>query len=104
MLANIICSRFFCVEVVEESADYIPLNLPKEKEKKSRNPLDTGDRNPFVYDSSDSEDEGQDKQKEIQVPEEKQVKAVWRENLFFSKDDSRLRGNVFNVYYYKINK
>ncbi|XP_013137403.1 PREDICTED: probable RNA-binding protein CG14230 [Papilio polytes] len=78
-------------EVVEESADYIPLNLPKEKEKKSRNPLDTGERNPFVYDSSDSEDEGQDKQKEIQVPEEKQVKAVWRENLFFSKDDSRLR-------------
>ncbi|XP_014365898.2 probable RNA-binding protein CG14230 [Papilio machaon] len=75
-------------EVVEESADYIP--LPKEKEKKSKNPLDIGERNPFVYDSSDSEDEG--KEKEVQVPEEKQeVKAVWRENLFFSKDDCRLR-------------
>ncbi|XP_013162495.1 PREDICTED: probable RNA-binding protein CG14230, partial [Papilio xuthus] len=77
-------------EVVEESADYIP--LPKEKEKKSRNPLDIGERNPFVYDSSDSEDEGKEKEKEVQLPEEKQeVKAVWRENLFFSKDDSRLR-------------
>ncbi|KPJ09644.1 Nucleolar protein 8 [Papilio machaon] len=75
-------------EVLEESADYIP--LPKEKEKKSKNPLDIGERNPFVYDSSDSEDEG--KEKEVQVLEEKQeVKAVWRENLFFSKDDCRLR-------------
>lgn len=79
----------------EQDTDYIPLEAPKPK--KVKNPLDPKEKNPFVYDSSDSETEEVD-QKEDKVEKIEtlpapvtETKAVWKENLFFSKFDSRLK-------------
>ncbi|CAK1584429.1 unnamed protein product [Parnassius mnemosyne] len=72
----------------ERNSDYV--SLPNEKVRKSKNPLDTSEKNPFVYDSSDSECD--ENKTENNVPQEKpEVKAVWRENLFFSSNDYRLK-------------
>lgn len=96
--------QFFLIsEVPDHNTNYIPLEKPKEP--KFRNPLDTsGKKNPFVYDSSESEDEEVDKEtkQNIQPAEAKtetttETKAVWRENLFFSNLDSRLQG-ITNKY------
>lgn len=59
-----------------------------------KNPLDLKEKNPFVYDSSDSEAEEadeEDKPQQLPVPAT-ETKAVWKENLFFTKFDSRLKG------------
>lgn len=85
----------FCTGKEEQNSNYVPLPTFKDKEKKSKNPLDTGEKNPFVYDSSDSECED-DKKEIITAPENIEVKAVWRENLFFSKDDYRLKGKYLS--------
>lgn len=71
--------------------------MQPQKQQKVKNPLDPGEKNPFVYDSSESEgeeDEGAKTNVDPQnvIPEVAEVKAVWKENLFFSRDDSRLRG------------
>lgn len=71
--------------------------MQPQKQQKVKNPLDPGGKNPFVYDSSESEgeeDEGAKMNVDPQnvIPEVAEVKAVWKENLFFSRDDSRLRG------------
>lgn len=71
--------------------------MQPQKQQKVKNPLDPGEKNPFVYDSSESEgeeDEGAKMNVDPQnvIPEVAEVKAVWKENLFFSRDDSRLRG------------
>lgn len=58
-----------------------------------KNPLDLGEKNPFVYDSSESENEDDDKIQES-VPETSESKPVWREKLFFSADDLRFKGNL----------
>ncbi|XP_047996834.1 probable RNA-binding protein CG14230 [Leguminivora glycinivorella] len=75
---------------------YTPAQPPKKQ--KVKNPLDPGERNPFVYDSSESEaeDEGAEHNKatEKDVPLVTEVKAVWKENLFFSKDDIRLKDGL----------
>lgn len=67
--------------------------MPNDEKKRVKNPLDPGQKNPFVYDSSDSEDEQNDKvnkdQQETMIIE---TKAVWKENLFFSKTDQRFKG------------
>ncbi|KAJ8717302.1 hypothetical protein PYW08_005701 [Mythimna loreyi] len=78
----------------EQETDYIPLEAPKAK--KVKNPLDLKEKNPFVYDSSDSETEEADvevknEQQPAPVPE---TKAVWKENLFFAKFDSRLKDGL----------
>ncbi|KAL0820570.1 hypothetical protein ABMA28_006417 [Loxostege sticticalis] len=85
--------------VPDHNTNYIPLEKPKEP--KFRNPLDTsGKKNPFVYDSSESEDEEVDKETKQNIqPEAKtetttETKAVWRENLFFSNLDSRLQDGL----------
>ncbi|XP_050681446.1 nucleolar protein 8 [Leptidea sinapis] len=71
------------VQIVESVA------IEKIKNKKVNNPLDPGERNPFKYDSSESENE---EEKETAPPVAKtEVKAVWRENLFFSEHDTRLK-------------
>ncbi|XP_050550638.1 probable RNA-binding protein CG14230 isoform X6 [Spodoptera frugiperda] len=79
----------------EQETDYIPLEAPKAK--KVKNPLDPKEKNPFVYDSSDSETEEADpkadkveKMETLPAPVT-ETKAVWKENLFFTKFDSRLK-------------
>lgn len=57
-----------------------------------KNPLDPGERNPFVYDSSDSEDEQNNKINIDQQELMTESKAVWKENLFFSETDQRFKG------------
>ena len=79
----------------EQETDYIPLEAPKAK--KVKNPLDLKEKNPFVYDSSDSETEETDVQetKTDQTPAPAvETKAVWKENLFFW-GDPRLQGTNF---------
>ncbi|XP_068620081.1 probable RNA-binding protein CG14230 isoform X1 [Battus philenor] len=72
----------------EVNPEYVLMD--KKKEKKLKNPFDTSEKNPFVYDSSDTEDEEQ--KKTIVAPQAtSETKAVWREKLFFSKDDMRLK-------------
>ncbi|CAK1552501.1 unnamed protein product [Leptosia nina] len=66
----------------------------EKKDKKVKNPLDPGEKNPFVYDSSESEDEEEYKNIAPEVTEKSEVKAVWRENLFFSQFDSRLKDGL----------
>ncbi|XP_068620082.1 probable RNA-binding protein CG14230 isoform X2 [Battus philenor] len=75
-------------EKEEVNPEYVLMD--KKKEKKLKNPFDTSEKNPFVYDSSDTEDEEQ--KKTIVAPQAtSETKAVWREKLFFSKDDMRLK-------------
>ncbi|KAL4701996.1 hypothetical protein ACJJTC_010924 [Scirpophaga incertulas] len=71
-------------------ADYIPLQKTKTK---IRNPLDTTTKNPFVYDSSDSETEEPDVSQKIEETPKTTV-AVWKENLFFTDLDSRLKDGL----------
>ncbi|XP_072942908.1 probable RNA-binding protein CG14230 [Epargyreus clarus] len=61
------------------------------KQKKVRNPLDPGEKNPFVYDSSDSENEEETKVEKEVAPQITETKPVWREKLFFSESDDRLK-------------
>ncbi|KAH9642504.1 hypothetical protein HF086_008914 [Spodoptera exigua] len=85
-------------EPQEQETDYIPLEPPKAK--KVKNPLDPKEKNPFVYDSSDSEAEEADQKEDKAKKEETlptpatETKAVWKENLFFSKFDSRLKDGL----------
>ncbi|XP_026729488.1 probable RNA-binding protein CG14230 [Trichoplusia ni] len=78
----------------EQETTYIPLEPPKQK--KVKNPLDRKEKNPFVYDSSDSETEEPDNKevkKAVEIPTAPIVepKAVWKENLFFTEFDIRLK-------------
>uniref|UniRef100_A0A2A4JLV8 RRM domain-containing protein n=1 Tax=Heliothis virescens TaxID=7102 RepID=A0A2A4JLV8_HELVI len=79
--------------VQEQETDYIPLEAPKAK--KVKNPLDPKEKNPFVYDSSDSETEETEtkevKPEQLPPPAIVEPKAVWKENLFFSTFDIRLK-------------
>lgn len=80
-------------EATEQEASYIPLKKPNDS--KVKNPLDLTGKNPFVYDSSESEDEEPDKKSEKIETQDVQLtetKAVWKENLFFSELDNRLQG------------
>ncbi|CAB3234921.1 unnamed protein product [Arctia plantaginis] len=77
----------------KQETDYIPLETAKDK-KKVKNPLDPTDKNPFVYDSSDSESEEPEKNVKTELPPPPETKAVWKENLFFSKTDSRLKDGL----------
>ncbi|XP_013187784.2 probable RNA-binding protein CG14230 [Amyelois transitella] len=74
----------------EQDSSFI--TLESKKEKKVKNPLDPGERNPFVYDSSESDDEAESKETKPQatVPTT-EPKSVWKENLFFSDIDNRLK-------------
>lgn len=79
-------------EAQEENSNYIPLQSTKVS--KVKNPLEPGERNPFVYDSSESENEEENTRKNNsqRVVEEKiEPKIVWREKLFFSPADNRLK-------------
>ncbi|XP_063830598.1 probable RNA-binding protein CG14230 isoform X2 [Ostrinia nubilalis] len=82
----------------DQNTDYIAIEKPKVP--KVKNPLDpSGKKNPFVYDSSDSEDEEVSKDKKQETLQETKIetaepKAVWRENLFFSTSDSRLQDGL----------
>ncbi|XP_022128470.2 probable RNA-binding protein CG14230 [Pieris rapae] len=78
-------------EPQEQETQSIPIG--KKMDKKVKNPLDLGEKNPFVYDSSDSEDEETKIQEPVQT-EKSEVKAVWRENLFFTKFDNRLKDGL----------
>ncbi|XP_063540550.1 nucleolar protein 8 [Cydia strobilella] len=79
-----------------EQDSYTPVQ--PQKQKKVKNPLDPGEKNPFVYDSSESEAEDEDPENDTNtgkdVPQLTEVKAVWKENLFFSKDDIRLKDGL----------
>ncbi|XP_075981368.1 putative RNA-binding protein CG14230 [Anticarsia gemmatalis] len=79
----------------EQETDYIPLNTTKEK-RKVKNPLDKTEKNPFKYDSSDSEtEEPEPKTVKLDVPPPPiETKAVWKENLFFTKSDPRLKDGL----------
>lgn len=81
----------------KQDTDYIQLETAKDR-KKIKNPLDPTDKNPFVYDSSDSESEEPEKKVENESLPPPETKAVWKENLFFSKSDPRLKGsrNILN--------
>ncbi|KAI5643002.1 RNA recognition motif domain-containing protein [Phthorimaea operculella] len=76
----------------EQDTGFISLEKPKDLKKKVKNPLEPTEKNPFVYDSSDSEDEGKEEEvKQDPAPVVAEVKAVWKENLFFTKSDHRLQ-------------
>ncbi|KAJ2948429.1 hypothetical protein O0L34_g7672 [Tuta absoluta] len=76
----------------EQETGFISLEKPKDFKKKVKNPLEPTEKNPFVYDSSDSEDEGKEEEvKTDPTPVIAEVKAVWKENLFFSKSDHRFK-------------
>ncbi|XP_045522592.1 probable RNA-binding protein CG14230 [Pieris brassicae] len=79
----------------EEPQEQEPQSIPigKKMDKKVKNTLDIGEKNPFVYDSSDSEDEETKIQEPVQT-ENPEVQAVWRENLFFTKFDNRLKDGL----------
>ena len=57
-----------------------------------KNPLDPGVKNPFIYDSCESEGEDDIEAPTEAAPAIEETKAVWKENLFFSKLDNRLKG------------
>ncbi|CAG4947379.1 unnamed protein product [Colias eurytheme] len=66
--------------------------LVKTKDKKVKHPLDPGEKNPFLYDSSESEDECEPLHKDTLITAKVEPKAVWRENLFLSLSfDNRLK-------------
>ncbi|KAG6456786.1 hypothetical protein O3G_MSEX009939 [Manduca sexta] len=73
----------------DQEMNYIPLEKPSKP--KVKNPLDPGEKNPFVYDSSDSEAEEEKEVKINPATPQPEPKAVWKENLFFSSDDTRLK-------------
>lgn len=74
----------------DQDINYMPIITPAKKTK-VKNPLDLGEKNPFVYDSSDSENEDiQNDNKIDAAPLITENKAVWKENLFFSQTDHRL--------------
>ncbi|XP_046969997.1 probable RNA-binding protein CG14230 [Vanessa cardui] len=88
-------------ETPEEDQNYIP--LPSKTVSKVKNPLEPGERNPFVYDSSESENEEDPNQNSDKVVEEKiETKIVWREKFFFSSDDNRLKDGL--LYFCKTNE
>lgn len=76
----------------KEDQNYIPLEATKKS--KVKNPLETKERNPFVYDSSESENEDEPDTKTDATPVASETKAVWKENLFFSNADLRLKGKI----------
>lgn len=68
--------------------------MQSNRDKRIKNPLEPNDKNPFVYDSSESENEEVTSNKpDTTVPKIEVPKIVWRENLFFSNSDNRLRGD-----------
>lgn len=70
------------------------------KDSKKKNPLDLSGKSPFVYNSSESEDEEPSKEvtkMETDVMQPVEIKTVWKENLFFSKLDNRLQGLYFVI-------
>ncbi|CAH0713279.1 unnamed protein product, partial [Brenthis ino] len=68
------------------------ISITAKKDPKVKNPLDPGERNPFVYDSSESENEDDNVQETVQ--EKAETKTVWREKLFFSTGDVRLKDGL----------
>lgn len=84
-------NNYLFSEPPEQSADFIPIG--NNKEKKVRNPLDPGEKNPFVYDSSDSENEEEKKVDKNTEHKKAEPKIVWKEKLFFVNNDERLTGN-----------
>ncbi|XP_053615004.1 probable RNA-binding protein CG14230 [Plodia interpunctella] len=78
----------------EHNANYVPIK--PSKEKKVKNPLEPGEKNPFVYDSSDSEEELESKETKTDEPilSTAETKSVWKENLFFSDIDNRLKDGL----------
>lgn len=83
----------FADNQLEQDNNYVPLE--KKKEDKVKNPFDTGDKNPFKYDSSDSESDEEQKEKKVSTEAQNEPKAVWKEKLFFAKFDYRFKG-IFN--------
>ncbi|XP_045452292.1 nucleolar protein 8 [Melitaea cinxia] len=82
-------------EAQEEDSNYIPLQSTKVS--KVKNPLEPSEKNPFVYDSSESENEEDNTSKnnsERIVEEKIEPKIVWREKLFFSPADDRLKDGL----------
>lgn len=72
----------------KEEDTYTPL---EKKESKAKNPLDHSEKNPFKYDSSDSEDDEVKKAKKEILPDIKEIKHVTlKEQFFFSERDKRL--------------
>lgn len=67
-----------------------------------KNPLDPTEKNPFVYDSSDSETEEPEKEEKTELTPPTETKAVWKENLFFSESDPRLKGMLCFIIIKKI--
>ncbi|XP_032519676.2 nucleolar protein 8 [Danaus plexippus] len=78
----------------EDEGKFIPIQT--KKKDKVKNPLEPDEKNPFVYDSSDSENEEEAlKTTEVNDTTEKQeTKTVWRENLFFTNSDYRLKDGL----------
>nr|XP_034835705.1 probable RNA-binding protein CG14230 [Maniola hyperantus] len=77
---------------VTEDVNYIP--LPIKKDTKIKNPMEPSEKNPFVYDSSESENEEDSTNNMKPAPETNEIKTVWREKLFFSKSDHRLKDGL----------
>lgn len=93
-MAKFICLfclfRFELFSESKEETDYVPLQPPKKP--KIINPLQPGEKNPFVYDSSDSETEEVEETKTVTAPSVSEIKAVWKENFFFGLNDQRFEG------------
>lgn len=81
---------FFITDKQDQEDGYTPLE--KKKESKIKNPLEPGERNPFQYDSSDSEPEDEVEKSDTKPEQSQDVKAVWKEDFFFSPNDKRLEG------------
>ncbi|KOB75649.1 50kDa lectin [Operophtera brumata] len=79
-------------ESIIEDQNYIALDAGKKP--KVKNPLETKERNPFVYDSSESENEDEPDAPTDAAPVAGETKAVWKENLFFSNADLRLKDGL----------
>ncbi|CAG9563942.1 unnamed protein product [Danaus chrysippus] len=78
----------------EDEDKYIPLQT--KKKDKVKNPLEPDEKNPFVYDSSDSENEEEvlKTTEENDESKKQETKTVWRENLFFTNSDYRLKDGL----------